>query len=138
VVSMSDEQPKSRLFLSHNYRDKEQVRALAAALQVAGGHVWFDVWTLKPGDSVPGSISEGLANFDMFVLVWSRNAAASNWVATELNAALTRQIGTRSCRIVPVRLDDAPLPPLVSHLLYIDASQGHLEVARKLLERQTV
>jgi hypothetical protein len=131
---MSANPPKQKLFLSHNNRDKDHVRPLAAALQIAGGQVWFDEWTLRPGDSVPGGISEGLASFDVFVLVWSQNAAQSRWVAAELNSALVQQIEGSSRRIVPVLLDPTPLPALIGHLLYLDApSMGHLEVARNLL-----
>jgi len=43
----------SSVFLSHNTNDKEYVRRLAAATAATGAHVWFDEWTIRPGDSIP-------------------------------------------------------------------------------------
>lgn len=123
-----------RVFLSHNSLDKEYVRPLAAALQVTGAQVWFDEWKIRPGDSIPAAISSGIATFDIFALVWSANAADSKWVATEMESALTKWMRDESCRLIPIRLDRTPLPLLVSHLLYIDASRHeHRAVAAKLL-----
>jgi hypothetical protein len=130
---MTDHPNRKRLFVSHNSRDKERVRPLAAALQLAGAHVWFDEWILKPGDSVPGMISEGIRQFETFVLVWSANAAASNWVETELNSALIRHVAA-AARIVPIVLDDTPLPALIAHFYRLDFRDcSHLELARRLL-----
>lgn len=78
------------IFLSHNSADKPYVRKLAAALTVAGTHVWFDEWTIRPGDSIPGAIDQGLSAFSTFVLVWSRSASESRWVHTEMEAAINR------------------------------------------------
>lgn len=122
-----------RLFLSHNSADKDYVRPLAAALQLAGASVWFDEWAIRPGDSITAAISDGLSTVDVFVLIWSAQAVNSPWVASELNSALSRCIADGSRRFIPVRLDETPLPELMRHLAYIDGTAGHLDVARKIL-----
>lgn len=123
------------MFLSHNAADKEYVRPLAAAMQLTGAHVWFDEWIIRPGDSIPNAISEGLSTFGIFALVWSHNAANSAWVHREMNAAVARWLADKSCRLVPVRLDNAPLPALLSDLQYVDAAgASHQRVAQKLLD----
>jgi len=48
------------VFLSHSAKDKAVVRALAERLRADGPKVWFDEWVLKPGDSIPAKIEEGL------------------------------------------------------------------------------
>jgi TIR domain len=59
------------LFLSHSAKDKAVVRPLADRLRNDGLKVWpvpperrceggFDEWVLKPGDSIPVKIEEGL------------------------------------------------------------------------------
>ena len=126
------------VFLSHNTKDKCYVRSLAAAMAVTGTNVWFDEWTIRPGDSVPGSIDRGLAQFTLFALFWSEAASKSEWVHTEMDAAIARWVKDRSLRLVPVMLDRTPLPPLLASLAYIDGSDGdHLRVARRLLGIQT-
>jgi hypothetical protein len=117
------------VFLSHNSANKEYASRLAVALQLLGANVWFDAWKIRPGDSIPGAINQGLADFDIFVLLWSAQAAASKWVDSETGAALSRVMTKGDCRIIPVRLDDYDLPSLVSHRRYIDARGGQAPVA---------
>jgi hypothetical protein len=62
------------VFLSHSAKDKTVVRPLAERLRRDGLKVWpvarqrppaggFDEWVLKPGDSIPANIGEGLQHF---------------------------------------------------------------------------
>ena len=89
---------------------------------------------IRPGDSIPGAINEGLSGFNIFGLVWSEAASKSRWVKTEMEAALTRWIGNPAIRLIPLPLDGTPLPTLLLPIRYIDASDNdHLRVARELL-----
>ena len=122
------------IFLSHNSADRDWVRKLAAALKLAGAQVWFDEWTIRPGDSIQSAVADGLSGFDIFVLVWSQAAATSRWVRTEREAALERWMSGESCRLIPVRLDDTPLPALLRPVHYVNGSdRNHIRVARELL-----
>lgn len=84
------EQENPTIFLSHNTADKEFVRRLTAALAATGARAWFDEWTIRPGDSIPGAIEGGISSFDTFALVWSEASSKSRWVKTEMEAAFTR------------------------------------------------
>ena len=48
------------VFLSHSAKDKAVVRDVAERLRKDGVKVWFDEWVLKPGDSIPSKVEEGL------------------------------------------------------------------------------
>lgn len=109
-----------RVFLSHNKRDKDVARRLGAHLVLAGADVWFDEWEVAAGDSIIGKLNEGLADFDVFVLLWSIHAQRSDWVRRELEAAIHRTIVTRSAKVIPCLLDDTPLPPLLKDLRHVD------------------
>ncbi len=122
------------LFISYNAVDREYVRRLAAALTLTGAKVWFDEWTIRPGDSIQSAVDKGLSAFETFVLMWSDAASKSRWVQTEMGAALDRFLRGDPCRLVPVRLDGTPIPPLLSSLRYVDASDcNHVRVAREIL-----
>lgn len=126
------------LFLSYNSADEPYVRKLAAALTVTGAHVWFDEWTIRPGDSIPGAIDQGLLAFNTFVLVWSKSASESRWVQTEMEAAITRWVKEATIRMIPVVLDKTPVPLLLRSIRYVDGSDGdYLRVARELLGLQS-
>ena len=48
------------VFLSHSAKDKPVVRDVAERLKKDGLRVWFDEWEIRPGDSIPAKIEEGL------------------------------------------------------------------------------
>jgi len=103
-----------KIFISYNTENKETARLLAVELVEQGFDVWFDEWQLKPGDSITGGIETGISECDAFVLVWSVQAQQSNWVGTELRAALRRRVDDAKLRVIPVMLDDTTLPALVA------------------------
>jgi hypothetical protein len=68
------------VFLSHSAKDKAVVRPLAERLRKDGVKVWLDEWMIKPGDSIPSKIEEGLERSRVLVLCMSANAFGSDWV----------------------------------------------------------
>jgi len=71
------------VLLSHSAKDKAVVRPLAERLRQDGLKVWFDEWVLKPGDSIPAKIEEGLEQSRVLVLYMSANAFGSDWAQLE-------------------------------------------------------
>lgn len=107
-------------FLSHNSADKETARAIGALLLAQNIPVWLDEWEVLAGDSIVHKINMGLQNATGLIALWSARAAASQWVNRELAAAVQRSIQDTSFRIIPIVLDDTPLPPLLSDFRFID------------------
>lgn len=126
------------VFLSHNSGDKDLARDLGLHIQLCGAGVWFDEWRIRAGDSVPGRLNEGLSAFTEFVLIWSEHASRSDWVRAELETAISRGLERGGdARIIPIRLDEAPLPPLLTRLRWIDLRNAReinlREVAQEVL-----
>src|SRR5215469_14027626 len=71
------------VFLSHSSIDKAIVRVLAERLLASGLRVWFDEIQLRPGDSIPAKIEDGLENSRVLVLCMSASAFGSDWVHLE-------------------------------------------------------
>jgi hypothetical protein len=103
-----------KAFISHNAADKETARLLASRLVERGIDVWFDEWQLRPGDSITGGIETGIGECDTFVILWSASAKASRWVGTELRAAVRHRVDDEALRVIPIFIDDTPLPALVA------------------------
>ena len=102
-----------RVFLSHNKSDKQLARLLGMALVEQGVGVWFDEWNIKLGDSITRGISTGLEEADTFLILWSKNAERSGWMPLEFSSFLHRRAQDQELKIVPIMLDDTPLPPFV-------------------------
>ena len=66
------------VFLSHSAKDKAVVRPLAERLKKDGLRVWFDEWEIRPGDSIPAKIEEGLERSRVLVRCMSANAFSSD------------------------------------------------------------
>jgi hypothetical protein len=118
------------VFLSHNADDKHLAEPVAAQLRLVGADVWLDDWEIKPGDSVPGKVNDALAAVDTVVILWSANAAASRWVGAELETALARRIADDDLRVIPVRLDETDLPPLLRPLKWLTLHEADDDVRR--------
>lgn len=126
-------------FISHNKKQKPLARLLATALAANGQSVWYDEWNLKPGDSLIGGIENGLAEARVFVIFWSYDAAASNWVGTEMRAYLRRRVDDNTLRIIPIMVDDTPLPALLADYLgfKVRSKKAIAEVAARISESQS-
>lgn len=110
-------------FLSHEGVDKPLAKRLAAQLTLMGSNVFLDEWNIGVGESIPGAINLALEQFDVFILLWSAAAESSSWVREEFHAGLTRAI-EEGVRLACLRIDDTPVPSIVSHRRWIDMREG--------------
>jgi hypothetical protein len=108
------------VFISHSSRDKSTVRDIATRLANDGLRVWLDEWEIKPGDSIPAKIEEGLEASRALILCMSANTFGSDWAQLEGGTFRFRDPLNRERRFIPVRLDNAPLRGSLAQLLYID------------------
>ena len=116
---MSEEFPYD-VFLSHSAKDQRVVRDVAERLRKDGLRVWFDEWVLKPGDSIPAKIEEGLERSRVLVLCMSANAFGSDWAQLESGAFRFRDPLNKQRRFLPLRLDDAPIKGSLAQFLDIN------------------
>jgi small GTP-binding protein len=108
------------VFLSHSAKDKPVARDIAERLRKDGVKVWFDEWTLKPGDNIPHKIEEGLERSRVLVLCMSANAFGSDWAQLESGTFRFRDPLNKERRFLPLRLDDAPVKGSLTQFLYIN------------------
>lgn len=130
----------SQIFVSHASEDKAGfVRPLAHALKEHGLKVWYDEFSLRPGDSLRRSIDRGLANCAAGVVVLSPAFFEKEWPQRELDALYTAEIGGRS-KIIPVWYqvrfaEVAAVSPLLADRVAIKAELGVDTVASKIAEQ---
>src|SRR5690348_8661195 len=86
-----------RIFVSHSHQDNTWCREFVQAMQRADCDVWFDEKGLSGGDVWIQTIQNELQARDIFVVVLSPEAVASQWVQREIQLALAT-----NKRIVPV------------------------------------
>ncbi len=108
------------VFLSHSSKDKEIVRPLADRLKRDGIKVWFDEWAIRPGDSIPAKLEEGLERSRILVFCMSANAFGSEWAQLESGTFRFRDPLNKDRRFLPLRLDEAPIRGSLGQFLYID------------------
>ncbi len=106
------------VFLSHNHADSDRVEALARALSDKHGlRVWLDKWKCGPGALKP-QCARGIGDSRFTVVVGSKAALASNWVAWEI--AQHRAHSPEGDRLIPIKLEELALPTNLEDLLWVD------------------
>lgn len=108
------------VFLSHSSKDKDVVRSLAERLRGDGVRVWFDEWEIRPGDSIPARIEEGMEDSRVLVLCMSANALGSDWAQLESGTFRFRDPLNKERRFIPLRLDETPVRGSLAQFLFID------------------
>ena len=95
-------------FICHASEDKEVfVRGLAEALRSRRVDVWYDEFSLKPGDSLRRSIDNGLKSSTLGIVILSKWFFDKSWSQWELDGLVQREMDGPSKVIVPVWLDVA-------------------------------
>jgi len=108
------------VFLSHSSKDKAVVRTVAERLRADGLRVWLDDWELRPGDSIPVKIEEGLEHSRVLVLCMSANAFGHEWAHLEAGTFRFRDPLNKERRFIPLRLDETPIKGSLAQFLYIN------------------
>jgi hypothetical protein len=119
--------PVVRVFLCHSSQDKLATRDLCDRLVGVGYDVWFDERSLLPGQDFEYEIREAVKRCDIVIAVLSRNSVnKTGFVQKELRLALDAadERPEGATYLIPLRLDDAPVPPRLMKWHWLDATQS--------------
>lgn len=126
-----------RVFLCHSSADKPEVQALYRRLTDDGFVPWLDETDLLSGEHWELGIQEAVRAADYFVVCLSNAAITrAGYVHKEIKLAL--DVADRrpegSIYVIPVRLEDCPMPERLSHLHRVDlfAENGYDRLTRTL------
>lgn len=115
----------ANLFISYASPDRIFALRLADHLEVLGHAVWIDRRQLPVGASLFEYVGSGLEQSDVLILILSRHAATSVWMASEWQAKSHEELTTgREC-ILPVLLEDCAVPYLLRAKRYADFRQSY-------------
>lgn len=131
---------KSDVFISYASEDKESlVRPLATALTSLGISVWYDEFSLSPGDSICRSIDKGIANSRFGLVILSPAFLAKKWPEYELRGLVSREIAEDAV-IIPVWhgvTNDQVRnfsPPLSDKIAIVTEGKEAIDVALQILK----
>jgi hypothetical protein len=119
------------IFLSHNFNDKPIVRQIAETIEkrYGQGKVFYDEWSIQPGDSIIQRMDDGLKNCSHFFFFISENSLKSKMVELEWQSALIKK-AKEGIKFILVRIDRCIIPQILTNTLYIDLFSQGLEVAK--------
>jgi hypothetical protein len=85
-----DALPRSgqRIFMSYAAKDQDVARRLASTLSALGEEVLMDAQAIRPGQSWEEELYRLIDEADVFMLLWSEHAVASEYVRKEYLQAL--------------------------------------------------
>jgi hypothetical protein len=106
---MSKKDSKHSVFISYARADSNWVAIAVNLLVAAGTKVFMDVRDVSYGDPWEEVLLSKLREVERVLIFWSKSAALSEWVRKEWQFALGN-----GKRLVPVPIDDTPLPKALS------------------------
>jgi len=133
------------IFLSHRELDKDFVRRLAADIEQQSSEqnsrrrlqTWLDEAEIRPGQSIPAAINEGLEKSRFVALILTPNyfQSESGWTDAEWHAILSQDPDNRRGHILPILAADCPyIPMLLRHLAPLDMrGKGYEREVERLL-----
>lgn len=90
-----------KIFLSHAWNDKDiaPFKAIEGELTESGYEVWVDKHQIDFGESITTHVEQGIRNADVVLVLWSRNAHASEAVQAEIEAATRLKKPLIACKV---------------------------------------
>lgn len=109
------------IFISHTKKDKPIVEPIAIKLAEIFGRdkVFYDSWSIQPGDGIIDKMDSGLSQCRFFFLFVSKNSLQSKMVSLEWQNAILRATKGEA-KVIPVKIDDCLMPAILLQSLYID------------------
>ncbi|MEO8630127.1 MAG: toll/interleukin-1 receptor domain-containing protein [Betaproteobacteria bacterium] len=128
-----------KAFISHAREDKDAIaRPLADALRARRVDVWFDEYSLRPGDSLRESIDAGLATCDYGIVILSPAFFAKRWPTSELNGLFNRDLASGRRFLFPVwhnieASEVLAASPMLADRVAISSTRGAGDIAAVFL-----
>lgn len=128
-----------RVFVSYSTRDLALATHVKQLLESSGATVFVAEYSLLAGANLTPDILQAIKDCDLFILLWSDNAKASEWVPQEIGAA--KVLGKP---VIPVLLHPgANAPGFLQGLKYLPLHSNperalawlHQHVASKVQEK---
>lgn len=124
------------IFISYNHNDSELVSVIANKLSdiFTTDNIFFDKWSIQPGDGIIDKMNTGLSNAKFMFFFVSKNSLLSKMVSLEWQNALLKSTKGQ-IKLIPVKIDDCIMPEILFQSLYIDLFGQGLDVAfRQMLD----
>lgn len=109
------------VFISYSTKDLHIADHVRAALNISGVNVFIAEYSVPASAPLNAMIEAWLRSCDLFVLLWSRNSKASDYVPQEIGIA-------RGCKktILPMVLEEnLTVPGFISDLKYLAAYKDY-------------
>lgn len=116
-----------RVFISHTYADTEFCRRFVAVLRGAGCDVWYDEHNLGVGGELRRAIEQSIASSDVFIVILSPAALASDWVTAESSAAFATLGHGPLQQVLPVVAVPCQIPANLQNVRRIDGNGQPLD-----------
>lgn len=110
-----------KIFVSYSSCDMEHVEKLREQLRPTPVKLFVAEDSIRPGGELSKEITRAITSCDLFLVIWSKNAKASDWVSQEIGQALALHKP-----IVPLVLDPDCLPSgFIEGIKYIRVFENH-------------
>lgn len=118
------------VFISHASANLAAARQIEQCLHEAGFDPWLDQSDIRVGALLGRELQQAIGQSEAMVLLWSKPASRSRWVAAEILTAfhLNRFI-------IPCVLSATELPRFLSRSVYLDLRKGRKEALSRLCEQ---
>jgi len=115
------------IYLSHAKEDKDIVEPIAKKLRDTFGedNIFYDSWSIQPGNSLVESMNTGLTECKYFFLFITKTSLEKPWVNIEWKTALIKSLKDKS-KIIPVLVDATP-PIILSDFVYLDMRKENMD-----------
>lgn len=125
----------AKIYISYQRDDQPFVIELANRLKSAGHTLSYDVDELTPGADWRTALDTGLKTSEVFVVVLSANTLKSQYVLTEVGAARAYALESNRMLLVPIVIDNAPLPLSIQDIHAIIQPDSNLDEIVPKVER---
>ncbi len=125
----------AKIYISYQRDDQSFVIELANRLKTAGHVLSYDVDELSAGTDWRTALDVGLKQSEIFIVVLSNNTQRSQYVLTEVGAARAYALESNRMLLVPIVIDDAPLPLSIQDVHAIIQPDRNLDEIIPKIER---
>jgi len=110
-----------KIFLAHSTKDKEIVNEIHDKLGENVEKIWLDEYEFVTGDHLKHKAEEAIKTSDLAIICWSKNVDNSKgFIKKEIEIIRqeAQKRSTGSLYILPIILDDTPVPDYLKNLFH--------------------